>query len=93
VEHDCKKLWQYRASIRVRRAYLIHVVHAGRAIAFHKTLNSQKMALKNIVGIPVVMEQHLGEEYGKWHQQRRKLVDAFKTKGQSKRAKAAVSAR
>jgi hypothetical protein len=55
VEHDCKKLRQYRSSIRVRRAYLIHVVHAGRTQDFDKTLSLQKKGLKNIKGIPVVM--------------------------------------
>jgi hypothetical protein len=92
VEHDCTKLRQCRSSISVRRAYLIHVVHAGRAEDFYRTLASQKKGLKNIVGIPVVMEQHLPDEYGKWHQQRRKLVDAFKTKYKpGKQATAAIA--
>jgi len=94
VEHDCKKLRQHRYSIRVRRAYLIHVVHAGRAVDFYRTLDSQKKGLKNIQAIAVVMEQQFErDEYEEWHQQRRKLVEAFKTKDQQrKRAKAAASA-
>lgn len=78
VAHDCEKLRRYRKSIRVRRAYLIHVVHAGNENQFQKTLDSQKKGLKNIVGIPVVVQEHFpADEYKDWHQRRRKLAQAF----------------
>jgi hypothetical protein len=37
-------------------------------------------------------EQFSRDEYDKWHEQRRKLVGAFKTKARRKRAKAAANA-
>lgn len=78
IQHDCKKLREYRNSIRVRRAYLIHVVHAGAASDFQRILASEKKGLKNVIGIPVVVQEQLGrDEYKSWHRQRRKLVEAF----------------
>lgn len=78
IQHDCKKLREYRNSIRVRRAYLIHVVHAGAEGDFQRILAYEKEGLKNIIGIPVVVQEQLGnDEYKDWHRQRRKLVEAF----------------
>jgi len=66
IEHDCRKLWKYRHSIRVRRAYLIHVVHSAGGVEFQKVLASQKKGLKNIKGISVVMQDELGEDFENW---------------------------
>jgi hypothetical protein len=92
IEHDCRKLREYRDAI-VRRAYLIHVVHSAGGVEFQKVLNSQKKGLKNIKGISVVMQDKLGDDnYRVWHQRRRELARAFKAKSkQTKRAKAAIA--
>jgi hypothetical protein len=80
IEHDCRKLWQYRDSISVRRAYLIHVVHSAGSVKFQQVLSVQKRGLKNIKGICVVMRDKLGDDYPDWHERRRKLATAFKAK-------------
>lgn len=87
VEHDCRKLRMYRASIRVRRAYLIHLVHSGDEKDFWCKFKAQRNGLKNIVGIPIILKNELASGYEQWHERRKSLVRAFQVHPKSTKSR------